>query len=125
MLKNTPSDQGVLESNSPLHVRATVVDGSGDREELVVDLAGSRVVLSDTRLEEIEEELGGDVSVTDEQAIDLKVSSVLLPTMRVTYVKHGVEKVLVVASKDVLLGESLADDGDLSVPSAHVPDESA
>lgn len=107
MVENATGDQGVFESDGALHVRAAVVDSSGDGKELVVDGPSLLVVMGLTGVEELKEEFGSDTPVTDEHAVD---------------VESSVEEVLVVASEDVGVGSCFSDDGNLSVPSSHVSD---
>lgn len=107
VIENATGDQGVLESDGALHVRAAVVDSSCDGKELVVDGPSLLIVLGLTGFEELKEEFGGDTPVTDEHAVD---------------VESGVEEVLVVASQDVGVGSCFSDDWNLSVPSSHVSD---
>lgn len=61
----------MLESNGTLHVAASVVDGFGDGQETVMDRAGARVVVRLTGVDQLQEELRGDVAVPDEEAVDL------------------------------------------------------
>ena len=70
--QDAAGDQGVLEGDGALHVRAAVVDGLGHRQQLVVDGAGGRVVLGLAGLDELDQQLGGDVAVADEQAVDVE-----------------------------------------------------
>jgi hypothetical protein len=77
-----------------------VVDVGSDGEELVVNRPGARVVLRDTRLEQLEERLRGDAAVADEHAVN---------------VERGVEEVFVVAGEAVDVGALTADDRDLAV----------
>lgn len=107
VVEYAPSNEGVLESDSALHVRATVIYGRSDGKETVVDLASAWVVFGDASSEKFEEGLGSDTAVPYKHTVD---------------VKHGVQEVFVVACENVLVGEGFADSGDLSVPSAHVAD---
>lgn len=107
VVENAAGDQGVLESNGTLHVRAAVVDCGGDGKKLVVDSPSLLVVLGLTGVEELKEQFGSDTPVTDEHAVN---------------VESGVEEVLVVASEDVGVGSCFSDYGNLSVPSSHVSD---
>lgn len=107
MFQDTSGDKSVFEGDGSLHVRSSVVDGSGDGEESVVNFSSLLVVLSLSSLEKLEKGFGSDTAVTDEHTIDIESS---------------VEEVLVVAGHGVDVGSFTSNDGDLSVPSSHVSD---
>ena len=97
--------QRVLERDRALHVRAAVVDGAGDRQQLLVVLAGERVVLRLAGGEILEQQLGRHVAVADQQAVD---------------VEHRRQQPLVVAGHHRDLREGVLDRRDLVVPALHV-----
>ena len=105
VLEDTSGDQGVLQSDGTFHVRSSMVDRFGDREKTVVDLPSAGIVFGLAGFDKLEQGFRRDVSISDEEAID---------------VKGRVQEVLVVAREDVGIGSSLSNDGDLGVPSAHV-----
>jgi hypothetical protein len=107
VFQDTSGDKSVFEGDGSLHVRSSVVDGSGDGEESVVNFSSLLVVLSLSSLEKLEKGFGSDTAVTDEHTID---------------VESSVKEVLVVAGHGVDVGSFTSNDGDLSVPSSHVSD---
>ncbi|KAI3475682.1 hypothetical protein L1887_62851 [Cichorium endivia] len=72
MFEDAASNERVLERHSAFHVRATVVYGLGDRKQLVVDAASGSIVLCLSSLEQLEERLGCDVAVANQEAVDVK-----------------------------------------------------
>lgn len=105
VVEDTSSYQSVFERDSTFHVGSSVVYRRSDREEGVVDLSGFGVVFGDTRIEEIEQELRGNTTVSHKHTV---------------HVESRVEEVLVMACEDVRIRSSFSDDGDLSIPSSHV-----
>lgn len=107
VVENTSGNESVLESDCTLHVGSSVVNGSGDWKQLVVDRLGLLVVLSFTSVEQIEQEFWRDTTISNKHTVHLE---------------SGVKEILVMTGEDVGLWVLLSDDVDLSVPSSHVSD---
>lgn len=107
MRQNAPRNKSMLQRNSALHVRATVIDSLGNRQKLVMQFTRALVVLGLACKDHLVQGLRSDVAVADKHAID---------------VKDGMEEILVMAGQDGYVGTLLAEDRDLCVPAAHVAD---
>lgn len=95
----------MLERNRPLHVRRSVVNDLGKGHKPVVHLEGLVDILGKTRVEQLLHSLRDDLTVTDEVTVT---------------VPRSVNEVFVVTSEDGFAGASLAENGDLGVPSSHI-----
>ena len=66
VVEDAAVDQAPLQGDGALHVRAAVVHGLGDRQQSLVDRVRGGVVTCLAGLDEVDEQLGGDVAVTDD-----------------------------------------------------------
>src|ERR1700712_1984571 len=84
--KYSTSNQSMLECHSPLHMRPSMINTLCDGEELVMDLAGFLVILGFPSLNELDQELGCNIAVTNKESI---------------HIKGSMKKILVVTSKNL------------------------
>ena len=105
MVEHAALYQTQFEGDRALHVRTPMIDGLGHRQQLFEDAARLGIVLSLAGLDQLNQQLGRDVAITDQQAVD---------------VEHGRQQPFVMAGKNLQLGRGLLDLGDLGVPALHV-----
>ena len=105
MVKNAPVTQADLERDGAFHVRPAMIDGAGDRQQLLEDLAGRRVVLGLAGVNQIDQQFRRDVAVADKQAVDIE---------------HGRQQPLIMARQDLQIRLRLLKFGDLDIPAFHV-----
>jgi hypothetical protein len=72
MSQDTPSNKSMFQSDSALHVRSTVIDTLSDGQELIMDFSCLLIVLGFASLNELNERLGCDVAVANQEAVNVK-----------------------------------------------------
>lgn len=107
VVENASSNKRMLQRHSSFHMATTVVNGFGQRQQLIVQLSSSGVILGLACFNHLDQKLGSDVSVSDKEAVNIK---------------GCVQEVFVVAGKDLEFRTLFVDDGDLDVPATHVVD---
>jgi hypothetical protein len=86
---------------------STVGNAFGDRKKLVVDGPGLLVVLGLSRLDQLNQRLGCDVAVSNQEPV---------------HVKCGMQQILVVSGEDLQFWPLATNDRNLSIPVSHVAD---
>lgn len=74
VFQNSASNKTMFECNSALHVRSTVIYALSDRQEPIMDLPCLLIVLGLSGLDELDKRLGGDVSITNQETVDIECS---------------------------------------------------
>src|SRR5262245_46291078 len=82
VLKDAARDQAMLERDRAFHVRAAMVDGARNWQQLVMNRARLRVVLGLAGRNQLDQRLGRETAIAHQRAVDIE---------------HGVQQIFVVA----------------------------
>ena len=96
-----------FESRGGFHVRAAMIDASGDRQQAVMDFFRLYIILRLAGNEQLVQQFGGEAAIAHQRAIN---------------VKHGVQQIFVMAGQNLQLGLFAAQDRDFDIPAPHVAD---